>query len=107
EWMYDLGWVEFKQGQYDEAAETLAAALALRPDDFLSGLPSGQRLAARLKLADTWLAAGQFEAAEKLYTAIIHEDPNRPEGHYGLGRVEAAQHDTKDAGVTLDTSRRL
>ena len=37
EWMYDLGWVEFKQGQYDEAAETLAAALALRPDDFLSG----------------------------------------------------------------------
>src|SRR5256884_2768540 len=65
EWMYDLGWVEFKQGQYDEAAKALAAALALPPDDFLSGLPYGQRLPAKLKLAATWLAAGQFGAAGK------------------------------------------
>ena len=107
DWMYDLGWVEFKQGQYDEAAETLAAALALRPDDFLSGLPSGQRLAARLKLADTWLAAGQFEAAGKLYTAIIQEDPNSAEAHYGLGRVQAAQGDTRAAVVSLETACRL
>jgi len=107
EWMYDLGWVEFKQGKYDEAAKTLAAALALPPDDLLSELPSGQRLAARLKLAESWLAAGQFAAAGKLYTEIIQEDPNSAEAHYGLGRVQAAQGDTKTAVAALETACRL
>ena len=103
EWMYDLGWVEFKQGRYDEAAQTLAAALALPPDY----LPSRQRLPARLKLADSRLAAGQFEAARKLYAEVVHEDPSSAEAYYGLGRVQAAQGDTKAAAVSLETACRL
>src|SRR5437660_1676871 len=76
-----------------------ATALAARGPE-LPPLPE-------LKLAATWLAAGQFEAAEKLYTAIIHEDPNSAEAHYGLGRVQAAQDDTKAAVVSLETACRL
>src|SRR2546427_7972307 len=97
EWMYDLGWVEFKQGRYDEAAKALAAALARRPD----------YLPARLKLADSRLAAGQFEAARKLYAEVVHEDPSSAEAYYGLGRVQAAQRDTRAAVVSLETACRL
>ncbi|HUI40377.1 MAG TPA: tetratricopeptide repeat protein [Terriglobia bacterium] len=92
DWLYDLGWVEFKQGHYEEAAKALAGSLRLRPD----------YLPAELKLADSWLAAAQFESAGKLYEQTIQQQPDSAEAHYGLGRVEAAGGDLKAAAAALE-----
>lgn len=92
EWMYDLGWVEFKQGHYEEASKTLSEALALGPDC----------LPAKLKLADSWLAVGRFDAAERLYREVLRQDPASAEALYGLGRAEAAEGDLQAAVASLE-----
>lgn len=91
DWAYDLGYVLFKEGRYSQAIEALREALALRPD----------YVPAKLKLADSLFAAGQPEAAGKLYEDVIQQNSGSAEAWYGLGRVQAAQGDAKAAAVSL------
>jgi len=92
DWAYDLGYVLFKQGQYNQAVEALRAALKLRPD----------YLPAKLKLAESLFSTGQAEAAAKLYEDIIQDDPVSAEAYYGLGRALAAQGHARAAAASLE-----
>jgi tetratricopeptide (TPR) repeat protein len=99
EWLYDLGWVEFKQGQYAQAAETFRAVVAI---------PSMRNyLPAWLKLADSVFSDGQFEEARTLYKKIAQEQPDSAEAHYGLGRVETAEGRTQEAAASLEKACEL
>jgi tetratricopeptide (TPR) repeat protein len=82
-WAYYLGAVQAHQGAYDLAAATLREALLLSPD----------YLPARLKLAETLLAAGDLDESSEIYEAILKGDPGFAEALYGKGRVEAARGD--------------
>jgi tetratricopeptide (TPR) repeat protein len=91
DWAYDLGYVLFKEGRYTQAVDALREALVLRPD----------YLPAKLKLAESLFSARQVEAAGKLYQEVIQNDSSSAEAWYGLGRVQAAQGDSKAAAVSL------
>lgn len=67
QWAYYLGSVEVHQGKYVQAAVTLRGALRLRPD----------YLPARLKLAESLLAAGDLGGSSEIYEAIL-KDVSKP-----------------------------
>lgn len=97
EWTYDLGYVELKQGRYRHAAETLRAALRLRPD----------YLPAMLNLAESLLSTGQLGPAGKVYEEALREDSKSAEAYYGLGRTQAAQGDAKAAVASFERACEL
>jgi tetratricopeptide (TPR) repeat protein len=90
-WAYDLGYVLFKQGKYSQAVDALREALQLKPE----------YVPAKLKLAESMLSAHQVEAAGKVYQEVVRQDAQNAEAWYGLGRVQAAQGDSKSAAVSL------
>lgn len=81
-WVYLLGLAQAALGRPD-AAMTLRAALQRRSD----------YVPAQLKLADVLLAAGAWEASERLYETALRQQPDLALAHYGLGRVKAARRD--------------
>src|SRR5437016_707975 len=83
DWIYYLGQIQANQGNCDEAIKSLREALKLNP----------VYLPARLKLAECLRASAQWDESETLYRAILKEHPDSAEAYYGLGRVQAAQHD--------------
>jgi tetratricopeptide (TPR) repeat protein len=91
DWAYDLGYVLLKEGQYTRAVDALRDALKLRPG----------YLPARLNLADSLLLSRQVDAAGKIYQEILQQYSDNAEAWYGLGRVQAAQGDTKAAAASL------
>src|SRR5262245_24070684 len=68
-------------GKHHESALILQDALELNTD----------YLPARLKLADSLLAAGELEKCRQQYQLIINKRPEIAQAHYGLGRVSAAE----------------
>jgi len=82
-WLYYLGSLQSAQGKRAEAAVTFRAALRLNPD----------YLPARLKFAESLLAAGDWEEAGRIYEAIIKEHRDAAEAYYGIGRIRAANGD--------------
>jgi tetratricopeptide (TPR) repeat protein len=91
DWAYDLGYVLFKEGKYNQAVDALREALKLKPG----------YTGAKLKLAESLFSAHQLEAAGKVYQEIARQDAQNAEAWYGLGRVQAAQRDSKSAAVSL------
>jgi tetratricopeptide (TPR) repeat protein len=91
DWAYDLGYVLLKEGRYPEAVDALRVAVQLRPD----------YIPAKLKLAESMFSARQADGAGKLYQEVLEGNPSSAEAWYGLGRVQAAQGDTKAAAVSL------
>jgi tetratricopeptide (TPR) repeat protein len=79
-WVYYLGVVQASSGKHGEAAAIFKEAIARRPD----------YLPARLRLADSLLAAGQRLESQLLYEAVISKNPSVAQAHYGLGRVKAS-----------------
>jgi tetratricopeptide (TPR) repeat protein len=69
----------------------LRGALQLRPD-YVSG---------KLKLAESVFSDRQVEDARKLYQEVLQQNPKSAEAWYGLGRVQAAQGETKQASTSL------
>jgi len=90
-WLYYLGSLQARQGNHREAAETLRAALRLKPD----------YLSARLKLAESLLAGGDPDASREIYSAIVAEYPAAPEAYYGLGRIALAKGEATAAGQSF------
>ncbi|MCI0665996.1 MAG: tetratricopeptide repeat protein [Acidobacteria bacterium] len=80
-WTYFLGVSQMALGKHREAALILQEALELNPD----------YLPARLKLADSLLAAGELEKSRQHYQLIINKQAEFAQAHYGLGRVSAAE----------------
>jgi tetratricopeptide (TPR) repeat protein len=80
-WAYLLGVSQMALGRHHEAASTLQEALALNPD----------YLPARLKLAESLLAAGELDKSRQNYQLIIKKQAESAQAHYGLGRVSAAE----------------
>ena len=100
QWDYYLGSVQVHQGKYDQAVATLREAIRLGPD----------YLPARLKLAESLLAAGDLDGSEEVYKQILENASkamdsrlrgNDNEGAittsaealYGLGRIQSARGD--------------
>jgi tetratricopeptide (TPR) repeat protein len=79
-WVYYLGIVQASLGKHSEAAVVFKEATGQRPD----------YLPARLRLADSLLAAGQRLESQPLYEAIIKKNAAIAQAHYGLGRIKAA-----------------
>jgi Flp pilus assembly protein TadD len=46
-----------------------------------------------LKLAESLLAAGDWEEAARIYETIVKEHPDAAEAYYGIGRIRAANGD--------------
>ncbi len=94
-WAYYLGTLQVHQGNHDQAAVTLREALRLAPD----------YLPARLKLAESLLAAGNLQESGNIYEGILKSVPQsgggdiaaKAEALYGMGRVEAARGQTAAA----------
>jgi len=80
-WIYYLGTAQAALGRHGEAAATLREALLLEPD----------YLPARLKLAESLLAAGELAGSVELFRAVLKKQPPLAMAHYGLARALAAQ----------------
>ena len=91
-WIYYLGYVEFKQGQYDQAEKTFRAAILLNPT----------YLPAKLKLAECMLRVNNFKESGKLYKEIVEQSPENAEAYFGLGRTQAAAGAMNAALVSLN-----
>ena len=81
DWQYLDGIVLQRLMRHREAAERFRLAAALRP----SYLP------ARVKLAESLLEAGDLEASEELFRALLSDPPAEPAAELGLGRIAAAR----------------
>jgi tetratricopeptide (TPR) repeat protein len=86
-WLYYLGSLQILQGKRPEAVDSLRAATRLKPGD----LPAG------LKLAESLLAAAGLEEAAAMYESLVKQHPDAAEAYYGLGRIRAANNDSKGA----------
>lgn len=67
--------------RHDEAAARLKAAVAVSPG----------YLPARVRLADALFDAGDLAGSKVLYEALAREVSTEPMGHFGLGRIAAAE----------------
>ncbi|MBI3695987.1 MAG: tetratricopeptide repeat protein [Acidobacteria bacterium] len=74
-------------GKHQQAVETLREAVRLEPG----------YLPARLKLAETLLALGDWRASREIYEAILKKDPASAFAHYGRGRARAAGGEQAEA----------
>lgn len=86
-WIYELGWVELKQGRFLQAAASFRAALKL----------NARYLPARMNLAESLLSAGELDESGQLFGEIAREHPESARAYYGLGRVATARGDSKTA----------
>jgi tetratricopeptide (TPR) repeat protein len=86
-WLYYWGSLRAAQGQHQEAVQILYKALAKKPT----------YLPARLKLAESLLAIGQWKEGEDTYRALVRNHPDLAGAHFGLGRVYSTRGDMKAA----------
>jgi tetratricopeptide (TPR) repeat protein len=86
-WLFYWGSLRAAQGQHQEAVQILREALVQKP----------AYLPARLKLAESLLAARQWKEGEDVYGALVREHPDLAEAHFGLGRVSSTRGDLKAA----------
>jgi tetratricopeptide (TPR) repeat protein len=87
DWIYYLGRTQADQGNCDGAIKSLRKALTLNPG----------YLPARLKVAECLRSSAQWEESETLYKAILKDHVDSAEAYYGLGKVQAAQHEVRAA----------
>ena len=80
-WTYYLASVQAALGDPVQSLSNFRETVRLKPD----------YQPAQLKLAETLLAAGKSAESQQLYETILHNDPDSPWAHYGLGRVMLGQ----------------
>ncbi len=86
-WQYYLGLLQLEGRNFDESARHFERVLA---DD-----PVNQ--AARLRLAEARIEAGESEEAGRLYERVLESDPDNAAAHYGLGRIAQDEGRQEDA----------
>ncbi len=102
EWPYYLGFLAAGRGAHNEAARHFERVLELRPSYW----------AARVRLGNALLVAGDLDGAERAFRAARSAAPNAPWGELGLGkaarrrgRFEAAAEHLRSA-LGLDPEHR-
>lgn len=97
DWTYLAGVLSFRTGRPAEAVPALREAVARQP----------RLLAARLRLGEALVAAGNMEEAHRLYRALVAQHPDVPQAHYGLGRTRAARGEAVAAAESYGAAIRL
>lgn len=87
-WHYYLGTTQSALARYAEAIAAFKEAVRLQPND----------LPAQLRLADTFLAAGDFRASQSLYEVLTKQAATQAQALYGLGQIKIALGE-KAAGI--------
>ena len=96
-WAYYLGMAQADMGQEREAVAALRRAVRLRPD----------YLPARLKLAESLLAAGKRDESGKIYSDLLDRHGNSALVHYGLGQVRSIRGKHRAAARSYHRACRL
>ena len=92
-WVYYLGLAQAESGKASQAVGILREAVQLN-----SSYPP-----ARLKLAESLLATGEWEESGRIYESLVQSYPNSPVAHYGLGQVQSARG---ELGAAVESYRR-
>ena len=88
DWPYYLGFLAAARGAPEEAARSFERALELRPSYW----------AARVRLGNALLAAGDAHGAEAAFRAARAAAPGTPWGELGLGKSRPAPRPARDRG---------
>lgn len=97
DWPYYQALLLERQKKYALAAERLRQALRIDP----------AYLPARLRLAESLLAAGQVDESATIYASLVKEYPDSAEARYGMGRIWAAQGETRQAAQAFEKACQL
>ena len=97
EWVYLAGIARQGLGHHDEASALFRRAVELR-----AAYP-----AARFRLAEALVAAGELDESEALYQALENEPAFESLARYGLGRIAAARGNLTLAVTQLEEACRL
>jgi tetratricopeptide (TPR) repeat protein len=97
EWVYLAGTAWHRLGEHREASRLLRRAVELRRD-----YP-----AARLRLAEALVAAGELDESAALYEGLKKDPQFESLAWYGLGRIAAARGNLTVAVAHLQQARRL
>jgi len=96
-WPYLLAAVEERLGNFEAAIGALRQTLEIRPDFE----------PAKLRLAETMLAASQLDESFQLFNALAESQPNSPMAHYGRGRILSKKGRSQEAIQALERAVEL
>lgn len=96
-WIYLSALVHIFEGQHDEAVDLL--------EDYLVREPGS--LAARLRLADSWLELGRLDQAQRRYSESGDRDDSSAWAQFGLGRAAMMQRDYRTAIRSFETALKI
>jgi len=91
-----LGNIHFSEDQYDEAVKAYEKAVKLWPS-------SDNHYA----LGQAYLNANRHKAADREFNTVLHMDPDKPNGNYGLGLNFSRQGRYEDAILQFKEAVRL
>lgn len=97
DWPYYLGFLAADRGAHDEAASRFERTLELRPSYW----------AARVRLGNALLAAGNADGAEAAFRAVRAAAPGTPWGELGLGKSARRRGRAETAAEHLRTALAL
>ncbi len=97
DWPYYLGFLAAGRGEHDQAARYFERVLELRPSYW----------AARMRLGDSLLAAGDLGGAESAYRAVRAASAGAPWGELGLGKTARRRGQPEAAADHLRTALAL
>jgi tetratricopeptide (TPR) repeat protein len=95
--LFEFGMAALRLSLYEDARDSLNAALKKRPDDPL----------ALYALARARMALGEVAEAEKLFRKYLALRPEDASGHYGLGYTLAIQRRNAEASRAFERSLEL
>ncbi len=97
DWYYLDGCVLERLARPQDAAAKLRQALKIRPE----------YIAARVRLADALLSAGQLSESQTIFAALARDPEAEPLGLFGLGRILAAEGKHQEAVQTIQRALTL
>jgi predicted TPR repeat methyltransferase len=94
---YELGCSRNREGQFEEAAQALACALELSPNN----------IGIEFELARAFSSIGRLDEAGMLFEGIIHKDPGNGLAFFHLGSVKYRTNVLRDAVELWECASRL
>ncbi len=96
-WSYFAALAQISLGNQAQAVELLRQSIQLKADYW----------PAKMQLADLLFTLNQPQEAETLYREVTKYNPNSPWAWYGLGRIQAVQHDVTAAITSFERALAL